>query len=143
MPEAYRQRFRNLKKTSNQTYVDFAREKEVLFNRWCMACKADSLSSVHELMLVDEFKNCVPERTVVYLNEQKVTSLQQAATLADEFVLTHRNVFPRREPLHSDSQQKVSDTQPIVGNVPRLSPTVERQCIYCHKTGHLIADCAA
>lgn len=31
VPEAYRQRFRNLKKTSNQSYVDFAREKEVLF----------------------------------------------------------------------------------------------------------------
>lgn len=46
VPEAYRQRFRNLKKTNNQTYVDFAREKEVRFDRWCMACKADSLSSV-------------------------------------------------------------------------------------------------
>lgn len=94
-------------------------------------------------MLVVEFKNCVPERTIVYLNEQKATTLQQAATLADEFVLSHRNVFPRREPLHRDSQQKVSDTQPVVGNVPRLSLTVERQCFYCHKTGHLIADCAA
>lgn len=33
LPEAYRQCFRNLKKNSDQTWVDFAREKEVLFNR--------------------------------------------------------------------------------------------------------------
>lgn len=97
---------------------------------------------MRELMLVEEFKNCVPERTVVYLNEQKVTTLQQAATLADEFVLTHRNVFPRRDSLHCDFHQKVSDTQPVVGNVSRLSST-ERPCFYCRKPGHLIADCSA
>ncbi|XP_071059685.1 solute carrier family 26 member 6-like [Pseudochaenichthys georgianus] len=84
VPEAYRQRFRGMKKASGQTYVDFAREKKVLFDRWCRACTADDIASVCELMLLEEFKNCVPERTVVYLNEQRVTTLQQAATLADE-----------------------------------------------------------
>lgn len=122
--EAYRQRFRNLKKNSDQTQVDFAREKEVLFDRWCLACKADSLSSVRDLMLVEEFKNCVPERTVVYLKEQKLTNLQHTATLADEFILTHRNVFPRCDSLHRDSNWKVGDTQPVVGNVsqPHVLP---------------------
>lgn len=108
-----------------------------------MACKADSLSSVRELILLEGLKNCVPERTVVYLNEQKVTTLQQAATLADEFILTRRNVFPKREPHHHDHQQEVSDSQPATGNAPRSSATAGRQCFYCRKTGHLIADCAA
>lgn len=31
-PEAYRQRFRNRKKGSNQTFVEFAREKSMLFD---------------------------------------------------------------------------------------------------------------
>ena len=35
VPEAYRQRFRNLKKQERQTHVEFAREKENLFDRWC------------------------------------------------------------------------------------------------------------
>lgn len=30
---------------------------------------------------------------MVYLNEQKVTSLSQASVCADEFSLTHKNVF--------------------------------------------------
>ena len=34
VPEVYRQKFRNCKKDSNQTYVEFARNKEQLFDRW-------------------------------------------------------------------------------------------------------------
>lgn len=58
VPEAYQQRFRGLRKTSSQTCVDFAREKGILFDRWCSACKAEDLVSVCELMLLVEFKNC-------------------------------------------------------------------------------------
>ena len=35
VPEAYRQKFRNCKKDSNQTHVESARNKEPLFDRWC------------------------------------------------------------------------------------------------------------
>lgn len=35
----------------------------------------------------------MPERIVLYLNEQKVTDLATAAMSADEFALTHKNVF--------------------------------------------------
>ena len=43
---------------------------------------------------MEEFKKCLPERIVVSLNEQKVETLSKAAVCADEFVLTHRAVFP-------------------------------------------------
>ena len=33
VPEAYSQRFRNLKKADSQTYLEFAHEKEVYFER--------------------------------------------------------------------------------------------------------------
>ena len=33
VPEAYRQKFRSTTKRENQTYVEFAREKETLFNK--------------------------------------------------------------------------------------------------------------
>lgn len=95
VPEAYRQLFRALRKGVGQTYINFAREQGILFDRWCTACKVDDFSSVCELMLLEAFKNCVSEKIVVYLNEQKVTTLQQAATLADEFALTHKNTSVR------------------------------------------------
>lgn len=59
VPEAY-QGFRNLKKLPAQTYADFAREKGALFDRLCTPCKADNFAAVCELMLLEEFKNCLP-----------------------------------------------------------------------------------
>ena len=41
VPEAYRQKSRNCKKDSNQTNVEFARNKEQLFDRWCCFKKID------------------------------------------------------------------------------------------------------
>ncbi len=93
VPEAYRQKFRNHKRSSQQTFVEFAREKSILFDKWCAATKAVDYNSLKELILLEEFKSCLPERVVVYLNEQKVASLSYAAVLADEFVLTHKSVF--------------------------------------------------
>ena len=51
------------------------------------------LNRLKELMLLEEFMNCVPEKIVVHLNEQNVSSLSEAAVMADEFVLTHKGVF--------------------------------------------------
>lgn len=39
VPEAYRQRFRDSHKFDKQTYVEFGREKETLFDRWCTSQK--------------------------------------------------------------------------------------------------------
>ena len=35
VPEAYRQKYRELKKKDNETYAEFAYESEFLFDRWC------------------------------------------------------------------------------------------------------------
>ncbi|XP_013856405.1 uncharacterized protein LOC106512295, partial [Austrofundulus limnaeus] len=107
VPEAYRQRFRALRKSTTQTFVEFAREKGMLFDRWCQSTKATDFNSLRELMLLEEFKNCLPDRTVLYLNEQKVITLQEAAVLADEFALTHKNVFlSKSEPSSRDQTWK-------------------------------------
>lgn len=56
VPEAYRQHFRNCKKSTTQTFVEFAREKGMLFDRWCFSSKADDFVSLRELMLLEDFK---------------------------------------------------------------------------------------
>ena len=57
VPEAYRQKFRNCKKDSNQTHVEFARNKEQLFDRWCCSKKIDqNYDKLRQLVLVEEFK---------------------------------------------------------------------------------------
>lgn len=73
------QRFRSLRKLPSQSFIDFAREKEILFDRWCPSCKATDWASRRDLVF-EEFKNSLPEPYLflIYLNEQKVTTLQQA-----------------------------------------------------------------
>ncbi len=69
VPEAYRQKFRTHSKTVNQTYVEFVSEKRVLFEKWCLSSKVTFLEELQELILLEDFKNCVPAKIVVHLNE--------------------------------------------------------------------------
>lgn len=54
-----------------------------------LTSKVTSLEDLQDLILLEDFKNCVPAKIVMHLNQQKVTSLANAVVLADEFVLTH------------------------------------------------------
>lgn len=96
VPEAYRQRFRHYVKLSGQTYVEFAHEKEILFDRWCASKKVESREQLRQLMLVEDFKNGLPAVLSTYLNEQKAETLHNASMLADDFVLTHKVAFKEK-----------------------------------------------
>lgn len=135
--EAYRQCFGSLRKPPTQTFLEFAREKGILFDSWSQASGVVDFKSLCELILLEEFKNCVPEQTVMYLNEQKVATLQEAAVLAEEFALTHKAVFNKAE---SSFGRRAVKTSPLRG----LSGVkMDRQCFYCHKLGHIVSDCLA
>ncbi len=45
-----------------------------LFDKWCDASKVTTFDQLKELLLVEEFKNCISEKIVVYLNEQSFLS---------------------------------------------------------------------
>uniref|UniRef100_A0A8C6MHM6 SCAN box domain-containing protein n=1 Tax=Nothobranchius furzeri TaxID=105023 RepID=A0A8C6MHM6_NOTFU len=130
VPEAYRQRFRFEKSRPNRTYVEYAHEKSVLFEKWCSASGVDSLADLKELILVEEFKRHVLERLVLYLNEQKVSTLSAAAQLADEFKLTHWSWESRTDP---GRRRRSSDSS--------SDPRDLTECFYCHEKGNFIRDC--
>lgn len=85
-------------KGAGQAYLDCAREKGILFDYWLSSNKAEYFAARCELMLLEDFKNRLLDRIVVYLNKQKENTLQQAASLADKFALTHRVTFNKRDP---------------------------------------------
>jgi len=124
VPEAYQQKFRNTVKSANQTHVEFARHKENLFDRWCMSNTIESnFEKLRQLILVEEFKNCVPSEVRTYLDEKKADTLSQAAILADNYVLTYKNSFNHR-PVGS-SQKSDSHVRPNNYNfkgTPRNGP---------------------
>ena len=60
-PEAYRHKFRNCQRNNSQTFVQFARVKEQLFDRWCHSKKVDkNFEKLRQLILIEEFKRHIP-----------------------------------------------------------------------------------
>ena len=93
IPEAYWQKFRDTKCQEGKTYMEFARQKEALFNRWCASQQVgNNYEKLKQLVLLEEFKKCVPTPIKAYLKEQKVDDLQKAAILADDYKLTHKSL---------------------------------------------------
>ena len=90
VPEAYRQKFRNFRKTSEITFVEFSRRKENYFDDWVKSKEVDDFDNLRELMLVEEFKNSVPRDLKTHLEELKLDTVQEIAIAADEYALTHR-----------------------------------------------------
>ena len=52
-----------------------------------------SYDKLRQLLLIEEFKNCLPGEVRTYLDERKAVTLNQAAVLADDYILTHKSSF--------------------------------------------------
>jgi len=48
---------------------------------------------LQQLILVEEFKSCLPNNIKAYIDGQKANNLQQAAVLADGYSFTHHSSF--------------------------------------------------
>ena len=92
VPEAYRQKFRNYLKYDSKTHVEFAREKENLFNRWCHSKEiGQDFKKLKQMVLLEEFKDKVRPDIRSHLDEQKVEELEKAAIMADDYALDTQN----------------------------------------------------
>ena len=92
VPEAYRHKFRNTCRKPGQTHVEFAREKEMMFDRWYRSLKVDQdFDNLREVVLLEEFKKSVTFSVRSHLDDHKVTNVKKAAMMADEYELTHKN----------------------------------------------------
>ncbi len=89
VPETYRQRFRSYKMISGQTHLEFVRDLRRHVTR-CTSLDVQTFVDLLELIIIEQFKVSVSEQIVTYINEHKVQSPEEAASLADNFVLTHR-----------------------------------------------------
>lgn len=103
-------------------------------------------------MLLEDFKSCVPESLVVHLNKKRISKLSEAAILADEFIPTHRTVFPPVRSVNSllvkqrasRELQRVNVFKPgSDSKTTSKSGALKRVCFYCLDPGHLITDCKA
>lgn len=154
-----RQKFCRLRKQYNQTYVEFVRDKEILFDRWYASQRVNDFAHLKQLILMEEFKNSLPEKVTTYLNERKEMDVSKAAVLVDEYMLTHRATFQRpygfnksdRFNGHGKEVEKnvsspvePAENSPPSGVQSKPGPAESKEnvmCFYCKKRGHIAAAC--
>lgn len=164
VPEAYRQKFRSYRKFESQTYVEFAREKEDLLDKWLTSKKVDkSFDRLRQLILLEEFKNSVHFDLKTYLNDKEIDCLRDAAIASDNYNLTHKksfrgpsvggvqgrdNAFKNQSTASTDGTERKISSTVKPASVPvsssAVSDSFEKKslsCAYCKKPGHLISEC--
>lgn len=142
--EAYRQKFRGWRKIGEQTHVEFARDLGLHFNRWCRAANVETFSTLCDLIVLEQFKQAVPDNIATYITERNVITPNEAAVIADEYVLTHKRFFGERLYL---KRPRFSEGQPQKSLRPqRMEPHVNGKvgpevCHYCRQEGHWKKEC--
>ena len=158
VPEACRQKFRNCRKENDQTFFEFARYKEELFDRWSSSKKIGSdYPKLRQLLLVEEFKRCINSDVRSFLDEKEVEFLEKADRSAEDYTLTLKISFvneanlrkpfnppsgPKTSPsLHSgNSNQNAPKPKPPGGNKSH-NPLSQSICNYCKQSVHIVSDC--
>ena len=157
VPEAYRQKFRNYLKYDSKTHVEFAMEKENLFNRWCHSKEiGQDFKKLKQMVLLEEFKDKVRPDIRSHLDEQKVEELEKAAIMADDYALTHKmsskSGNPQQKRYHgsgnrenisrnADDRKRQGKSTDNVGLVSKVEPLKPISCGHCGKPGHIITNC--
>ena len=157
VPEAYRQKFRNYLKYDSKTHVEFAREKENLFNRWCHSKEiGQDFKKLKQMVLLEEFKDKVRPDIRSHLDKQKLEELEKAAIMADDYALTHKmsskSGNPQQKRYHGsgnrenisrnmDDRKRQGKSTENVGLVSKVEPLKPISFGHCGKPGHIITNC--
>ena len=165
VPEAYRQRFRSLRRKPGETYLDIARQQEMVFDRWLAACEVYTFQELRQLILLEQFASSVPRHIESHLNDLEVKDCRKAAMAADSYELTHKDV-PWRSKLGRLDRKFADEAEGPGGSVTKTASTAvfssrdfvkkpnrafpdrtvsrgEVICHYCRKPGHMKSNCHA
>ncbi|KAK0134480.1 Retrovirus-related Pol polyprotein from transposon 412 [Merluccius polli] len=154
IPEAYRQRFRNCRKSDRQTHAELARDLNSFFHRWLTSEGVDTFDGLCDLLVLEQFKDILPERIATYLNEHELKTAAKAAVLADGYVLTHKIQVRRFSPRFERKEYRpgfVNAGPPARPDPMKFDPALPNKipetdantCHYCFEVGHWKRLCPA
>ena len=159
IPETYRVKFRTMRKSDSQSYIEFAYALSKVYTRWIKSSKVKTYEELFQLMLLEQFKRATPRDMQMYLEEREITDFHKAAALADSYALTHKT-HPTKSLNHSGGKSSTNRDKGIkpanTGSSSSSNVKVQGKseestktdvkaktmiCFYCKKPGHMIANC--
>ena len=91
VPEASRKIFKMSIKKAKDSYKDFANYLKITSNRWLHSIEPNMIvESLKQVMLLEQFYDCVREEIKVYFKDKKYTVLSDATENADKYVTLHK-----------------------------------------------------
>ncbi len=106
------------------------------------------------MVILEQFKNNLPERVSTYISERKVVTAGEAAVAADEYILLHKSSFRERHVASDFGAQRSGFDAPSdmmrLRKIGHMKPDGKTNCTfdnydvcnYCHEQGHWNVDCA-
>ena len=71
--------------------INFANYLKTTLNRWLHSIELNmSVEILKQVILLEQFYDCVPEEMKVYLKDKKYTVMSDAAQNADEYITLHK-----------------------------------------------------
>ena len=148
-----------------QTYVEFAREQELMFDKWYRSLKVDEdFDHLRQVVLLEEFKKSLPFGIKSHIDDLRITKLGKAALRADEYEVTHKgsenrpsfkNSWNKKGKRPFESYMKPSEGKDAskgkdvseahssggAGSNKKSATHSSKVCSHCNKQGHLKETC--
>ncbi|XP_071941924.1 uncharacterized protein [Antedon mediterranea] len=154
--ETYRQRFRSIKKKSEESYREMYVRLKDLFTKW--ARPADkSKDNLAEIVILEQLIDIMPTGVQIWVKEHKPDSGLNAAELADNYFQARKGIdfekkFQNRKHEHRNNQEKTVKGTPEVDSKGNNNPPDNFQksqsdarqplvCRRCKKVGHIERFC--
>ena len=112
-----------------------------MFEDWCDSRNVKDLKNLKELVLLEEFKNCISKEIKTHLEELQVESLEKAAKLSDEYALTHKHFRVENKKVFSPQSKRAYGNKQHKADSTNNGSARELTCFHCGKKGHIKAKC--
>ena len=146
-PESYRQKFRNAKVKQGESFQELATRLSDLFRKWTKYDLDLSTGDLAELLVCEQFLQCLPVDVQLFVRQQNPSSLQSAAEMADGFIYAKRASSSDVAGGRSSVMATVKDvnSQPVKLSDGKTSVTTSGgraiRCYKCNGLGHRAAEC--
>ncbi|XP_040278175.1 uncharacterized protein LOC120993770, partial [Bufo bufo] len=149
-PESYRQKFRDSRKTTKDSYVEWACQLSLSASNWVNSSQATTAEDILQLMLLEQFYNHIQTDVKDWVRDRRPMTLPEAAKLADEYADTRKTnlVTPRVQPprptvpSHPPAARYQPPNRPVTSSprYPRQEDN-EQRCFRCKQLGHYKQNC--
>lgn len=85
--ESYRRKFRNTRNGPDQHYLEYSRQLSKLMEKWWRFQDIKAIEDAKRVFLLEQFLEGVPTDVRIYLCQQSINNIQNAASLAEDYVL--------------------------------------------------------